>query len=212
MRPSVAMLGWVVGIVATCLLMGVLVMRDGEGEGQGERAGGAAGARPDALAPRRAVLPPKSDTYQVVGWVRGLKGYVVRYDERLYRGGQITRRAGIAALKEWGIRTIISITPSEAERALAREGGLRLVEVPFDRKKGVSRAGLAGFLAAIREGPGPFYLHCKSGCQRAGVLAVAYRVHVQGWDFDKAAAEYGRLGGDLMRDDHLLASVRPADR
>lgn len=38
------------------------------------------------------------------------------------------------------------------------------------------------------------YIHCLSGVDRTGVACMAYRIRAQGWDFDKAYAEWVSLG------------------
>ena len=202
-KLSISELGWVVAVICAGALVAVVVWGR-----RGEEAKQPAPPQRDIYAARGVSLPPKADTYEVIGWRKGLRNYVVRYNERLYRGGRITGPEGVAALKEWGIRTVISITPDEKERSYVRSAGVKLVEVPFQRKTGVPPAMLAKFLQAVQAEPGPFYLHCLAGCQRAGALAAAYRIHVEGWDFHKAAVEFGRLGGSLKNDHKLLETIR----
>ena len=163
-----------------------------------------------APASARTPLPPRSDTYDVLGWRGGISGPIVRYNDKLYRGGQITREAGVAALKQWGIRTIVSITPDNQERAWARRHGLDLVEVPFSAKTGLSVETVRAFLQALRDAKGRVYLHCKGGCHRAGALGVAYRMHVENWTYDRAVVEFALLGGDVPKYRKLLAAARSA--
>lgn len=170
--------------------------------------------RPDAVsqatypADANVTLPPKGQAYKVVGRRAGLRGFIVRYDKKLYRGGQIVSEEGIETLKQRGIKTIISVTPDEHERKYAHAAGLRLVEVHFDEQQSIPKKTLQKFLDAIEADDGPFYLHAMGGSHRAGALAAAYRVHAGGWEFDKAIIEFGRLGGSLKDDHKLLASVR----
>ena len=154
------------------------------------------------------VLPPKAATYEVVGVVDGLKKYVVKYDDSFYRGGEPFADSAVQSLKEYGIRTIISITPTEDERALCLEHGFTLVEIPFKKTAGLSSEDLQRYLKTIRTGASPFYVHCHGGTHRGGVLGVAYRLHIQGWPYEKALVEHGRLGGDLLADHIMLESVR----
>ena len=153
-------------------------------------------------------LPPRGATYKVLGRQEGLRNFVVRYDDRLYRGGQIVSQKGIERLQKWGVRTILSVTPDAHERKYAAAAGLRLVEVPFEKKRAIPKETLEKFLEAVKDHSGPVYLHCMGGSHRAGALAAAYRIHVSGWGFDKASLEFGRLGGSLKDDHKLLKSVR----
>jgi protein tyrosine phosphatase (PTP) superfamily phosphohydrolase (DUF442 family) len=139
-----------------------------------------------------APLPPSGDTYKVIGFRDGIRFYVIQYNDKIYRGGDILSRAGAESLRTLGIKTIIAVTPNDQERTLAREFGFKLVEIPFgwyDMKK----ADLDQFLAAVDAGPTPVYVHCMGGDLRAGILAAHYRIHREGWTFDRAIEEYRRL-------------------
>lgn len=155
------------------------------------------------------VLPPKTGEYEVIGKVEGLNKYVVRYDDKVIRGGQPLNAAGMKKLKEWGVKTILSVTADDTLRKYAKEGGFALVEVPFKGGEPISAQTLGTFLRAVRERNGPFYVHCMGGTHRAGALCLAYRTHVDGWDYDKALIEFGRLGGDLKKDHAMVESTRP---
>ena len=60
----------------------------------------------------------------------------------------------------------------------------------------------------MKEAEQPLYVHCHSGKQRAGTLLAAYRIHVQGWDFEKAKSEFILLGGKDEKLPALMESVR----
>lgn len=152
-------------------------------------------------------FPPDSDTYEVVGVVDGLSNFVVKYDDNFYRGGIPWSETGYEKLRDMGVKTIISVVPDNTERAMAQAFGLKLVEIPFDKANGVSPELLQQYLAALDTQPGPFYVHCQGGTHRAGTLGAAYRYHKQGWNKDKALVEYGRLGGELMKNDALVNGV-----
>lgn len=196
------------------LLAGRLIWR-ADGPARPEQAATRPARRVEIGSDRLSVpLPPRGETYDVLGWQAGLSGPAVRYDSRLYRGGKITRARGLATLKQWGVRTIISATPDDTERRLARQAGLRLVEVPFTFRTGLSSELQERFLRAVTdtENPGAIYLHCQSGCHRAGLLGVLYRMHVSGWDYHKAVTEYALLGGNVPKSHRLLQSLKRAGR
>ena len=203
MKLSASELGWVIAVICAALLVAALLYWPATKDTPKPAA-----PKQDVLVARPMTLPPKAETYKVIGWRKGLRNYVVQYNDRLYRGGRITGNEGLEALRGWGVKTVISIVPDDEERRRVRAAGMKLVEVPFDRKTGLPPKLLAKFLQAVRTEPGPFYLHCLAGCQRAGTLAAAYRIHVEGWDFHKAAVEFGRLGGNLKKDHRLLESIK----
>ena len=159
----------------------------------------------------RAALPPPGETYKIEGRQPGLKGYVVRYDDNFFRGGTVLDATGAAALKKWGVKTIISATPTDNERTWANTNGLTLVEIPFEKENGLSDAQRSRMLEALKGG-GPFYAHCHGGNHRGGAFGIVYRVYVQGWDFDKAVKEFDILGGDLESDKLMLESIRPREK
>jgi len=153
-------------------------------------------------------LPPAGDTYQVIGQVRDIKMFVVKYDDTFYRGGEPVTKEAVKLIRDMGVKTIISVCPTEAERMWCRQLGVTLVEVPFDEQAPVPAETLKAFLAALDDSAPKFYIHGFGGTHRGGVLGAAYRMHRQGWTFKKAAEEVDRLGGNLKRDAAMLESVR----
>ena len=156
------------------------------------------------------VLPPTNSHYRVLGHLQGLNNHVVKYNDNFYRGGQvyIEDLAG-EALHTCGIKTIVSIVPSDAERAFCASNGFSLVEIPFESKVGPTKQDYQLSLQTLETGEGPFYVHCKGGSHRAGILSAAYRIHLQNWSFERAIIEYGRLGGDLKADHTMLQTLQP---
>ena len=157
-------------------------------------------------------LPPASDTYTVIGEVDGLNNFVVKYSEKLYRGGYIKNEKGIGALKKWGVGTIITVTPTDEERQLAKDAGLKLVELPIKKAEPISAETIEAFLSAVKAEPKVVYVHCIGGTHRAAALSACYRIKAEGWTYDKAAIEYDRLGGDLDTDAKMIGSLRPAGK
>ncbi|THB73984.1 MAG: hypothetical protein D6B28_02880 [Gammaproteobacteria bacterium] len=155
---------------------------------------------------RKKTMPPKSDDYQVFK-IDGVKNYIVKYDEKMYRGGEMQTLAGAKALKKLGIKTIVSITPTDEERKMTKELGLNLVELEFHKTTGVSPEQLKQFLKMVHNEDGPFYVHCHGGNHRAGILASAYRMHELKWSKEKALLEFGFLGGSLKDDYIMIESI-----
>lgn len=144
---------------------------------------------------------------RTVGTVDGIDGTVYQYDEGLYRGGDVTGQVGMDALKELGVQTVFSVTPTDEERAFATKSGIRLVEVPFT-KDGIPKSQLPTYVEQLKQAEQPLYVHCHSGKNRGGTLLAAYRVHVQGWDLEKARSEFISLGGRDGDFPQLMESVR----
>lgn len=156
---------------------------------------------------KEVVLPPARPGYKVLGHVDGFNNFMVEYSPSLIRGGQIYL-ADLAdeALTNFGVKTIISITANDEEREFCKANGYELVEVPF-QKSGPSPEVYAKFFEGVENAKGPIYLHCMGGTHRAGILAAAYRMKFENWSFDKALIEYGRLGGDLGKDEAMIKTL-----
>ncbi len=148
-------------------------------------------------------LPPHDDFYKVFGYATGFKGYIVKYSDNLYRGGNILSDSGAALLGKYDIKTIISVTPSEEQIELANKYNIQYVEFPFDYSE-ISESKLAHFIDLIKKSKRPLYINCHGGNQRAGCLCAIYRMCIEEWSFERALIEYGKLGGKLKEDFVML--------
>ena len=154
-----------------------------------------------------APLPKEGDSYKVIGYRDGIRFYVIQYNDRLYRGGDILSRAGMDAVKALGIKTIISVTPTDEERAWAKECGLKYVEIPFGWYD-MTREHLDKFLAAADAGPAPILVKCFGGDLRAGILAAHWRIHREGWTAQRALDEYFRLDANTWDSVNLVEVLK----
>jgi protein tyrosine phosphatase (PTP) superfamily phosphohydrolase (DUF442 family) len=154
-----------------------------------------------------APLPPAGDTYKVVGYRPGIRFYVIQYNDKIYRGGDILSREGADSLKALGIKTIVAVTPTAEERALAKEYGFTLVEIPFGQDD-MTAAHLDRFIDAVEKCPAPVYVHCFGGDLRAAILVANYRIHKEGWSFDKALDEYRRLDANYWDSLHMVQVLK----
>ena len=117
-----------------------------------------------------------------------------RITPTLYRSAQ-PQREDVPALKALGIKTVISFRSFNSDERALRGSGIDLVRVPIDtwsiNDDEVQRA-----LVAIREAEkkGPVLIHCWHGADRTGVVAVVYRMALQGWTKDAARHEMFRGG------------------
>lgn len=122
----------------------------------------------------------------------------------IYRGAA-PARAGLDALRDLGVKTIIdlrieqgaaksaSLTRSR-ERALTAEMGFSYVSLPMGREAPTA-AQVKTLLAALAAaGAVPVYVHCQHGADRTGCMIGIYRVQVQGWTFARAWQEMRQYG------------------
>ncbi|MCX6579770.1 MAG: hypothetical protein NT166_06260 [Candidatus Aminicenantes bacterium] len=149
--------------------------------------------------------PPFGYTYQVTV-VPGIDGYVIVYNDNLYRGGALSPEAA-GQLKNFGVKTVITIDPDPKLEKTVKAAGLKPVTFTWKNRGIMPQEDLERFLELIKKNEAPFYLHSKEENQEAGILAAIYRVHVENWPYEKTIIEYGRVGGSLKDDDRLLRAI-----
>ncbi len=149
--------------------------------------------------------PPFGYTYQVTV-VPGIDGYIIVYDNNLYRGGDLSPEA-VGQLKNFGVKTVITIDPDPELAEMVKSAGLKLVAFNWKNRRIMEPETLEQFLKLIKENSAPLYLHSKEETQDAGILATIYRIYLENWPYEKAIIEYGRIGGSLKDDDRLLRAI-----
>jgi protein tyrosine phosphatase (PTP) superfamily phosphohydrolase (DUF442 family) len=89
----------------------------------------------------------------------------------LFTGGAPRNEADFDSLREVGIRTLISVDGALPDIEVARVRGLRYVHLPIGYD-GINATVAARLARAIRDLPGPIYLHCHHGRHRAPAAAA----------------------------------------
>lgn len=101
---------------------------------------------------------------------------VLRADDDLISGSMPEGDAGFDALKAMGVRTIVSVDGATPDVARARARGMRYVHVPVGYD-GIDAAQARTLARAVRDLPGPVYVHCHHGKHRGpaacAVIAIA---------------------------------------
>lgn len=149
-------------------------------------------ALPSVSAPTphdTAPPPPRADNGAPSTWftrldIPGLHN-VFLCPRAIYSGAAPEGDAGFDAIKELGVRTIISVDGLAPDVTPAEARGMRYVHLPigydgFPHQQGMSLA------RALRDLPGPIYVHCHHGRHRSPA-AVAFALAVLG-DVDSCAA------------------------
>jgi protein tyrosine phosphatase (PTP) superfamily phosphohydrolase (DUF442 family) len=96
-----------------------------------------------------------------------------RVTDDILSGAQPEGDAGFKALADLGVRTIISVDGARPDVAGAAKHGLTYVHLPIGYDGVGEQQGLA-IAKAMRELPGPIYVHCHHGRHRsAAAVAVA---------------------------------------
>jgi protein tyrosine phosphatase (PTP) superfamily phosphohydrolase (DUF442 family) len=106
--------------------------------------------------------------------VQGLHN-VFRVCNSILSGSGPEGEQAFAVLQKLGIRTVISVDGARPDVAQARKYGLRYVHIPIGYN-GVSRQQALQIARAVRELPGPFYIHCHHGKHRGPTAAAVARL------------------------------------
>ena len=144
-------------------------------------AGGCFGADPK--------LRPADWATAVVG---STLGNFYRVSDDLFRSEQPTP-ADIPTLKQFGIRTIVSLRHWHTDSGAFARAGIGTVQYEMNAGS-VSISQLIAVLRLIRTAPKPVLIHCWHGSDRTGFVIAGYRMVFMNWTADQAVDEL-RLGG-----------------
>lgn len=133
---------------------------------------------------------------------------VVAYAEGLFSGSAPEGDEGFETLRRLGIRTIISVDGAQPELARADAAGLRYVHLPIGYD-GMKRERALEIARAVRELPGPIYLHCHHGKHRSAGAAGAAVVTL-GMMSPQAARDRMSVSGTSPRYEGLFRCVETA--
>jgi protein tyrosine phosphatase (PTP) superfamily phosphohydrolase (DUF442 family) len=121
---------------------------------------------------------------------------VFRLTDKLYSGSSPEGDAGFASLKQLDIQTIISVDGARPDVETARTYGFRYVHLPIGYD-GVPREQGMRIAKAVRDLPGPVYIHCHHGKHRGpAAAAVAHLCLDEKCSVETALAEMRRAGTD----------------
>jgi protein tyrosine phosphatase (PTP) superfamily phosphohydrolase (DUF442 family) len=121
---------------------------------------------------------------------------LLRISEKLYSGGSPDGEEGFRSLRQMGVRTVISVDGARPDVETARRFGLRYVHLPVGYD-GVPRDRALQLARAVRDLPGPVYVHCHHGKHRGPAAAVAAELCLDGsCTVERAEALLKKAGTD----------------
>ncbi|MBI1381993.1 MAG: hypothetical protein GC161_13010 [Planctomycetaceae bacterium] len=135
---------------------------------------------------------------------------VFRLSENIVSGSEPHDADALRQLKEWGIRTIISVDGSEPMAEEAAALGMRYVHVPI-QYKGITSDEKMRIAKTFRELEGPFYVHCFHGKHRGPAAAAVGRVVLDGIGRDRAVAEMRQYCGTAKSYEGLYQAIALQD-
>jgi protein tyrosine phosphatase (PTP) superfamily phosphohydrolase (DUF442 family) len=129
-----------------------------------------------------------------------------RLSETLISGSGPEGDAAFDELARLGVRTIISVDGARPDLQRARDRGMRYVHLPVGYQ-GIPRARQLELARAVRDLPGPIYLHCHHGKHRGPAAAASADVLLGGMTPEEAEA-FLKQAGTSPRYPGLYACVR----
>lgn len=130
----------------------------------------------------------------------------LRLNRRLISGGQPDGEGAFAELQSLGVQTIISVDGATPDVALAEKFGLRYVHLPHGYD-GITAERAAELAKAVRDLPGPIYIHCHHGKHRSPT-AAATACRALGWLNEQQATNVLERAGTSPHYLGLFAAVR----
>jgi protein tyrosine phosphatase (PTP) superfamily phosphohydrolase (DUF442 family) len=140
---------------------------------QEQRPAGPADGKGEAGTPKRLEIRGIENTFRLSPW--------------LYSGGDPHGVEALTALKELGVKTIISVDGATPDVETARKLGLRYVHLPIGYD-GVPRGQSLRIIKAVKSLPGPVYVHCHHGKHRGPAAAAVCGLATEGWNKEQALA------------------------
>ncbi|MGE0710161.1 MAG: cytochrome c [Planctomycetota bacterium] len=129
-----------------------------------------------------------------------------RWSTRIGQGGQPSGEAGFRELARRGYELVLSVDGMPPDAETARRFGLRTLHVPIGYE-GVTHAAMLQILRAVREAPGPVYIHCHHGKHRGPAAAALARMAEDGVSNEQAERDL-KASGCSPRYAGLYAAVR----
>jgi protein tyrosine phosphatase (PTP) superfamily phosphohydrolase (DUF442 family) len=132
---------------------------------------------------------------------------VMRVSDKLISGAAPEEDAGFASLQSLGVKTVITVDGARPDVERARRFGFRYVHLPIGYD-GVPREQALRIARAVRDLPGPIYLHCHHGKHRAPAAAAAATRCLDGQCSAAMAEALLKRAGTAPRYNGLYAAVR----
>lgn len=155
----------------------------------------------DAVPAAAPPAPPSAEAPQLSNVLPVVPGII--------SGSAPATDADYRRLASMGIRTIISVDGSSPDPAAARAEGMRYVHIPVEYA-GITPDEEAAIARAVRDLPGPVYIHCHHGKHR-GPAAAALAAIALGEMTPAQGVAFLERAGTSPAYPGLFACVRRAD-
>ena len=133
---------------------------------------------------------------------------LIQVNDQVYSGGLPEGEAAFEELRQLGIRTIISVDGARPNVELAEKVGLKYAHLPHGYD-GISGSRSKELAKALKDLPGPVYIHCHHGKHRSPAATAVACVGI-GWMNKEQATELLKLAGTDPKYKGLFRSVQVA--
>ena len=136
---------------------------------------------------------------------------LIRLTEGIYQGATPEGDAGFASLEKLGVKTAISVDGATPDLEDAHRHGIRYVHLPIGYD-GVTREQALRLAKAVRDLPGPVYIHCHRGTLRGPTAAAVARLFLDDHCTVEQALAGMKLAGFDPRYTGLSAAAKELKR
>lgn len=160
-------------------------------------------------APRTVTVPPPAPNAETPVDLPGIHN-VVAYGTGIYSGSVPEGGEGFETLASMGMRTVISVDGAAPDADEAAKHGLRYVHFPVTYG-GISEERQLEITRAVRDLPGPVYIHCHHGKHRSAAASAAASVALGRLDNAQATARM-KVSGTAPNYEGLYACASDSRR
>ncbi|RYX86747.1 hypothetical protein EON83_00780 [bacterium] len=153
-----------------------------------------ASAAPEANAPTplAATAPAKVDGPLTPVDIAAVHN-ALKWSDNIYSGSCPDGDEGYKALAEKGIKTIVTVDGAKPDLEVAHKYGLRYVHIPVEYS-GIAREDAIKIIRAVRDLPGPVFIHCHHGIHRGPAATAMVAIALANYDTAKADAALKQAG------------------
>jgi protein tyrosine phosphatase (PTP) superfamily phosphohydrolase (DUF442 family) len=113
--------------------------------------------------------------------------------DKIYSGSCPEGEAGFRALAEKGVKTVISVDGARPDEKWVVKFGMRYVHIPT-QYNGITHEEAMKIARAVRDLPGPVFIHCHHGIHRGPAAAVIAAMATEDWTNEQALAAMKQAG------------------
>lgn len=121
---------------------------------------------------------------------------------QFYRSAQLSPDELAQRIEQYGIRTVVNLRGAQApggwydeERQVSAAHGVQLIDFQMSASKHLSPERALALVDQMKKAPKPILVHCLSGADRTGLVAIIYLSQVAGMDEETAEAQLSPFFG-----------------